>query len=331
MKSELRFLTLDGGPEAAPSPTAAPGEDAGGWIRLHRRALESGVLRSGGLRLFGLFCCLLLEAAWKPRRVNSGTLQAGQLSITVRSYAKAHGLSVKELRGSLKKLQGTGSISAQQRAHRYTLITLTNWALYNGEPGEEGTAKGTGEGTPRAHRGHTEPSRCPEIGALKGPKKVRSKEEVKDPRVKTLGDALSNLFHEKTGHVLKEQARLRKDLKALLGEGKVESAILEAYRAFLEEPEPFFRDRAWGKFEGWWIAHPNASGGPARTGAARLEADLRMIAEAKARAGGLSESRRGPLLEGVLRRLAEYPEGLPPQIEAGISDLREALRLGEPR
>jgi len=156
-------------------------EVAGGWVRLYRCALDSDILRVGGLRLFGLFCCLLLEAEWKPRRVNGDFLEPGQLSITLRSYATAHGLSVKELRGSLEKLRRNGTILAQQKAHRRTVITLVNWALYNGEGGEEGTAQGTAQGTVRAQLGHSGSCKRLTCKGMQAPKKLRSKEERKEP------------------------------------------------------------------------------------------------------------------------------------------------------
>jgi uncharacterized phage protein (TIGR02220 family) len=311
--------------------------DSAGYIKLFRKALGSGILqRRGGLRLFGLFCAMLLEARWKPGTVDGEPLQAGQLLITMRRYATAHGLSVKELRIAIKMLTETGTLRAQQRAHRHTVLTLANWALYNGEPGEEGTAKGTEEGTPRAHQGHTEPLEGPSPEAFSAPKKGRRKEERKD----IVGQARLVILdlNEQTGK------RFRSDSKATIrlvearfNEGHSFEDFKRVHRTktmqWKDDPkmEPYLRPETLytpKHFESYLNEAPPTSMGPSGEEAAtRLSEDLAILEDAVREADGLPDDRRVIYLQGVLRRLGKYPNGRPPQLESGIASLMAALAL----
>lgn len=67
----------------------------------------------------------------------------GQLVTSLRILAKRWDVSVKRVRTFLAKLEKTGAIQAQQRAHPGTLLTIVNYDEYQTWPNRGGTAKGT--------------------------------------------------------------------------------------------------------------------------------------------------------------------------------------------
>lgn len=104
-----------------------------GWIKLHRSFIDWEWYRDQNTKI--LFLHLLLKAVICDKRVFGFQLKAGQLITTLPQLEEETGLSVQELRTSLKKLERTGEIS-QKSTNKFRLITIEKWAFYQDYPQE---------------------------------------------------------------------------------------------------------------------------------------------------------------------------------------------------
>lgn len=123
-----------------------------GWVKIYRSILTWEWYSDINVRV--LFIHLLLKANHAPKSWRGIEIQAGQLVTSLSRLEQETGLSQKKIRNALKKLEKTGEL-VTQKGRAYTLITICNYASYQGGMAEEGTPKGTPKGTQRAHEGHT--------------------------------------------------------------------------------------------------------------------------------------------------------------------------------
>lgn len=146
-----------------------------GWIKLHRCLLDKAAwqLCTDGQRV--VMITVLLLANHEPKswvwQGEKYVCQAGQFITSYQSLARACGGTTKTVRGALDKLEKVGFL-VTKRAHSGTLITVENWALYQG--GDENRAQqraqeGHDKGTTRAQEGHVE-------GQLTINKEIKNKE-----------------------------------------------------------------------------------------------------------------------------------------------------------
>ncbi len=173
---ELRFFGIEGGEDTAPLPgEPSPPEDAGGYVKVYRKALESPELAGDAVSL-GLFVTLLLLARWRPGSYKREPLQAGQLAVTLQALCKQTGLSMKQVRTRLEAWHEAGTIKANQRANRYHVITICNYEQYQARCESKGQTEGQTKGKPRANQGQTDSLKAPVSGHPWGSKKERRKE-----------------------------------------------------------------------------------------------------------------------------------------------------------
>lgn len=92
--------------------------------------------------------------------------------------------------------------------------------------------------------------------------KPSAKTPSTDPRVKVLGDQISDAYLASTGLPLGSQGRMRKNIKASIMAGMEPETILADYREYLLTTKGFYRDKAWGKFEGWRNERAGGKRGP---------------------------------------------------------------------
>lgn len=101
-----------------------------GWIKLHRQILEWEYYDD--VKTFKLWMHLLLRCNIEDGKKAYGfTLSAGQLITTLPKLAAETGLSQKEVRTALDKLLSGRQIT-QQTTNKFRLITIENWAFYQG-------------------------------------------------------------------------------------------------------------------------------------------------------------------------------------------------------
>jgi hypothetical protein len=123
-----------------------------GWIKLHRSLL--GWEWYDDINVKVLFIHLLLRANHSPQNWRGETVETGALITSLSKLANETGLSQKQIRNALKKLEKTEEICIQ-KGRAWTKVIISNYGSYQGVDKEEGTL----EGTPGAHEGQTRGTR----------------------------------------------------------------------------------------------------------------------------------------------------------------------------
>lgn len=151
-----------------------------GYLRLWRCTRESWIVKDHASFIL-FFGYLLPKAAWKPMtQVIDGReifLHPGDVVFGRKRASDATGLSEKCVRNALERLTRRASIRASQRASTYTIYSIVNWAIYQGEELDEGQLMGH----PNAHSGaSTRASTGASQGPAQGPQEKNLElEEVK--------------------------------------------------------------------------------------------------------------------------------------------------------
>jgi len=99
-----------------------------------------------------IFIDLLLSASYQDRQVGEITLEPGQVITSIRRLSADNGISERSVRTSLNRLEKTGELT-QRTTHRYTIITLANWASY-----QSSKEKATQQTTSQRHSNDTVPT-----------------------------------------------------------------------------------------------------------------------------------------------------------------------------
>lgn len=105
------------------------------WIKLHTKFTEWEWYTDPVTKV--VFLHLLLKANWKPTRWKGIEVGVGQLVIGRKALAEELRLSEQNVRTALDHLKATGEITIKP-TNRYSLVTIENWAKYQG-CGEEVT------------------------------------------------------------------------------------------------------------------------------------------------------------------------------------------------
>lgn len=310
-----------------------------GFIILHRKLLGSDIA-SKGADLLGLFILLLLRAAWKPMHYRGHRLERGQCAFTLSELAQESKLTERQIRIRLKALSDMGTILTDQRANRFHLVTLTNWALYQ----DKGMREGRPKGRQRADRGQTAPENARDASQLYPPNKATIpflSEKGEAPR---MGAPLSDLLGEyrkrfKDAHGTEPakagMGALGKAARQWTGEGFTLPEILRGVGAFFEEAgrrdhDPlhflkFFRNGYSGKIVAERTRAEEAN-------ASHLARDLATVQEARERWEGSLEWRNGApavYLKNYLGRLWT-PAPYPAKLGAALCDLAGLLGVEAP-
>ena len=145
----------------APAPAPAIDVDAdSGWIKIHRKLLDWPWFKNPAVSQLWLYC--LLKATHRPRRQLVGMkmvhLIPGQLVFGRVAAAGKTGLTVKKVRIALDSLVVNGCVKkGQEKGQHFTIITICNWELYQGDnvnkgrdKGQERAGSGPGQGRVRA-------------------------------------------------------------------------------------------------------------------------------------------------------------------------------------
>jgi len=156
-----------------------------GWLKLHRRMKDHPVwqLSDGQFKVW--IACLILantkERTW-DNKTDIVIIKPGSFVTSLEHLSKDSRTSIKTVRLALKALERIGSIRAQIRAQRYTLIELVNWPTWNGSELDEGTE----EGISGAQQGHSKGT----AGALtEEGKKERRKRKIPEPTPRALPES----------------------------------------------------------------------------------------------------------------------------------------------
>lgn len=163
--------------------------ERGGWIKLHRKMLEWGWYSDPVVAR--VFIHLLLLANYGEREFLGYKIMPGQAVVTYGRLAADLGLTEKQVRRALERLESTQEVG-RKRAGKFQLVTIEKWALYQLDDDDEGrkrAGKGQEEGSLRAVKGqHYKKERKKEIN------NYSFWEDEKDER---LSDYLSELRERK--------------------------------------------------------------------------------------------------------------------------------------
>lgn len=120
-----------------------------GWIKLHRSILRWEWWDDRNVRDLFLYC--LLAANHEETRWHGEVVPRGSFVTSLSKLAKGAGLTVKETRRAIEKLESTNELGTQ-RTNQYSVITINKYEKYQLRKEDEGQA----EGTQRASEGHTD-------------------------------------------------------------------------------------------------------------------------------------------------------------------------------
>ena len=98
-----------------------------GFIVLHRSILNWGWYNDKNTKL--LFIHLILTANYAPKEWKGKKIGVGQRVASLSKLSSEIGLSIKEIRTSLKHLQETGEVACESN-NQYSVITIKNYEKY---------------------------------------------------------------------------------------------------------------------------------------------------------------------------------------------------------
>ena len=102
-----------------------------GYIKLHRKVLDSGIMKNHSLWAFWCWC--LIKATHKPYNITVGfreiSLIPGQFIFGRRMAAEELCMSERKVRTCLNSLKATSKVTIKT-TNRYSIITVINWASY---------------------------------------------------------------------------------------------------------------------------------------------------------------------------------------------------------
>ena len=104
-----------------------------GWIKIHRQITEWEWYRDANT--FRVFMHLLLTANYEDKRWRNITVKRGQTVTGRMELAQILSLTERQIRTTLDKLKMSGVITVQA-TNQYSLITIENWAVYQGDDAE---------------------------------------------------------------------------------------------------------------------------------------------------------------------------------------------------
>lgn len=135
-----------------------------GYIKLDRKLLNWQWRDKP--EMIALWIYVLLQANYQENKWHGQTYEIGSFPTSIRKISEETGLSIKQVRTGLERLEKSGEIGTQ-RAHSGIKINVIKWALYQGND--------TDEEEKRAHKGHTKGT---QRALLKESKKERNKEYI---------------------------------------------------------------------------------------------------------------------------------------------------------
>ena len=121
-----------------------------GWVSLHRKMIEWEWYTDQNTKSLFIHC--LLKANRNPVKWRGVNIQRGQFFTSLGNLSFDLGLSMKQIRISLKKLKNTGEV-AYEGASRGTMITVCNYDNYQHDIKTRGQAVGQTKGKQRASKG----------------------------------------------------------------------------------------------------------------------------------------------------------------------------------
>jgi hypothetical protein len=128
-----------------------------GYILLHRQLLENPIWTQMPAEHFKVWIGILMRANYKPSKWWDGSTQidipAGAFICSLDTLAQFCHVSISQVRSTIKYLEMTHAI-ARRTTHRHTLLTVTNWSIYQSAAEDDRTLSDTLSSTHIAQSSH---------------------------------------------------------------------------------------------------------------------------------------------------------------------------------
>ena len=158
--------------------TATPG----GYVKLWRSWIDHPIWADMPPACGRIALTCLCLANWKPAKWYDGRAEVviprGSFVTSLEKLSAAAGTSKKQTRYGLHKLEFVAQFLTTKRTHRWTLVSITNYELYQSGEAEEGTVNNIEKGTLGAQQGH---SKGTVVALIEEEKKGRREEETHTP------------------------------------------------------------------------------------------------------------------------------------------------------
>jgi regulator of replication initiation timing len=191
-----------------------------GWIKLHRKLIDWEWYKD--VNTFKLFIHILLKANIEPKHWQGHLIKRGQILTSIKSLSNETGLTEKQVRTALNKLEKTKEVGKQTTSQNTTL-TMINYELYQ----TDGKQKGTQE----ANKGQT-----------KGKGGATTKEDKEDKELKEDKEDIVeqfDLFWDLYGKKVDREKCLKK-FKSL-NDANIEGIFKKVEEYVLSTPDSQFR------------------------------------------------------------------------------------------
>jgi hypothetical protein len=168
-----------------------------GWIKLHRKLIDWEWYKD--VNTFKLFLHLLLKANTETKKWQGQTINRGQLITSLKNLSHETGLTEKEVRTAISKLEKTKEVGKQTTSVNTTL-TILNYDLYQsmGKPTDKQKAN---EGQSKGKQGATT-------------KEYKEEEELKEDK-EILFEQFWKLYDNKQDRVKSEKKFMSLDLPVI--------------------------------------------------------------------------------------------------------------------
>ena len=108
-------------------------DDLGGFFKVYRKSVKSRFWDKSPVLVYrGFWVTLLMMANWQDGWFDGHPIKTGQFATSTRSLSKLCKKSDKQIRVLLDHFSKMGMITASNVANRFTMITICNWDIYNG-------------------------------------------------------------------------------------------------------------------------------------------------------------------------------------------------------
>jgi len=203
-----------------------------GWVKLHRKSINSQAFQSEGLWKVWTWCLLKAnhEDRWVPVKTGKGTTEVfvrrGQFIFGRKTASKALKMDESTVYKRMRKLENIGNCNTQSNTH-YSIVTILNYDVYQGS----GKDEVTGKVTPKEHPSNTNKNDKNEKNFI-----GRSQKET-DPGVKEFLNYWGETFQKETGQpYVFNFGKEGKLIKDLLQVHSLE-ALQEMTRAFFKDEQ----------------------------------------------------------------------------------------------
>ncbi len=204
-----------------------------GWIKLYRQFLEWEWYSD--INTSRVFIHLLLKANHKEKRSKGDIIKKGQIAISLKELAEQTGLTVQEVRTSLRHLISTNEIT-KQSTRKGTVITIEKYAFFQDKPVEDNqqdNKQDNNELTNNQQTANKQLTTNKNIKNDKNEKKNISKKERKETFDDLIGNYTTN---DELRSELKNHLATRKAKKATLTNRAIELSLKKLDELVKEVP-----------------------------------------------------------------------------------------------